>query len=188
MRVVVAAALAGVVAIGAAAGGFYVAATTAPSGAAGLPFAHAGKPKAIPELRFLDGAGRTRSLGEFKGRFVLLNIWATWCAPCREEMPALDRLQTRLGGPDFEVVALSIDQQGLETVRKFFGETGIKSLQPFIDPSAQAAFKLGAPGVPSTLLVDRAGREVGRHSGPAKWDAPEIIDNLAHRIKEGSGR
>ena len=189
MRFRVAAALAGVVvAIGAAAGGLYVASTNAPSGAAGLPFARAAKPKAIPELQFLDGAGRTRSLSEFKGRFVLLNIWATWCAPCREEMPALDRLQAKLGGPDFEVVALSIDQQGAETVRKFFGEIGIKSLQLFVDPSAQAAFKLGAPGVPSTLLVDRAGREVGRHAGPAEWDAAEIVESLARRMKDGDRR
>lgn len=78
--------------------------------------------------------------------------------------------------------------QGAETVRKFFGETDIRSLQLFIDPSAQAAFKLGAPGVPSTLLVDRAGREVGRHAGPAKWDAPEVVEDLARRMKEAGGR
>ncbi len=97
-------------------------------------------------------------------------------------MPALDRLQARLGGHDFEVVALSIDQQGPQAVRKFFDEMGIKALRLYIDPSAQAAFKLGVVGVPSTLLIDRGGREIGRHAGPAKWDAPEIVQDLERRI------
>lgn len=100
-------------------------------------------------------------------------------------MPALDRLQAKLGGADFEVVALSVDQQGPEAVRKFFEEIGIKQLERYIDPSAQTAFKLAAVGLPVTLLVDRRGREIGRHVGPAKWDAPEIVEDLQRRIAEG---
>lgn len=151
----------------------------------GLPFVRASAPRQLPELRFKDAAGKELSVEDFRGRMVLLNIWATWCTPCREEMPALDRLQAQLGGPEFEVVALSVDQQGAEPVRKFFSEVGIKALERYIDPSAQAAFKLGAVGLPATLLVDRRGREIGRHVGPAKWDAPEVVADLRRRIEEG---
>ena len=136
------------------------------------------KPKPLPELRFQDGAGRARSLDDFRGKVVLLNVWATWCTPCREEMPALDRLQAKLGGRDFEVVALSIDQQGAQVVRKFFDEVGIKSLELYVDPSAQAGFKLATVGLPTTVMVDRAGREVGRRVGPAEWDAPKLVEEL----------
>ena len=158
---------------------------SAPQAAAthGKPFARAAAPKDVPALEFVDGAGRTRSLADFKGRLVLLNLWATWCAPCREEMPALDRLQAKLGGPRFEVVALSIDQQGPQAARKFYSEVGVKSLALYVDRSAQAAFKLGAVGLPSTLLVDARGREIGRHVGPAKWDSPEVIAELGRRIE-----
>ena len=148
----------------------------------GTPFARAAKPKPIPELRFVDGAGRALTLGDFRGKVVLLNIWATWCAPCREEMPALDRLQAKMGGGRFQVVALSVDQQGAPIVRKFFAEVGIKALPLYIDPSAQAAFKLDAAGLPVTLLVDRGGREIGRHLGAVKWDAPEVVEQLRRAI------
>ncbi len=149
----------------------------------GIPFARAMTPKEIPALEFEDGAGGARSLSDFKGKLVLLNLWATWCAPCREEMPALDRLQAKLGGPRFEVIALSVDQQGPEMARKFFAEIGVKALPLYIDRTAQAAFKLGAVGLPSTLLLDARGREVGRHIGPAKWDSPEVGEELRRRIE-----
>ena len=139
--------------------------------------------KEVPNLPFQDGSGRQRTLAEFRGKVVLLNIWATWCAPCREEMPALDRLQAKLGGPEFEVVALSIDQQGPSVVRRFFDEVGIKALRLYVDPTAQAGFKLATVGVPATLLVDRGGREVWRRVGPAKWDAPEVADELRRAIE-----
>jgi len=166
------------VAIAAASAGIFVAYHQT----SGLPFARAGKPKPIPELRFVDGAGRALTLGDFRGKLVLLNIWATWCAPCREEMPALDRLQAQLGGERFQVVALSVDPQGAPIARKFYGEVGIKALPLYIDPTAKAAFTLDAPGLPATLLVDRTGREVGRHLGAVKWDAPEVVEQLRRAI------
>jgi thiol-disulfide isomerase/thioredoxin len=150
-----------------------------------VPFARAFAPKPLPDLSFQDSVGNERTIGDFRGRMVLLNIWATWCTPCREEMPALDRLQAQFGGPEFQVIAISVDQQGAEPVQKFFSEIGIKALERYIDPAAQAAFKLGAVGLPATLLVDRRGREIGRHVGPAKWDAPEIVAHLRGRIEEG---
>lgn len=132
-------------------------------------------PVAVPEIAFADGAGTPRSLTDFRGKIVLLNIWATWCVPCRTEMPTLDRLQGELGGPGFEVVALSIDRNGPDAVRKFYAEIGVKHLAVNVDASSQAAFSLGAVGLPATLLIDRNGMEIGRLIGPAEWDAPEMV-------------
>lgn len=173
MRFGAAAALVGVAAV-AAGVGIYLA----------LPQKEPGsKSKPLPELRFQDGEGKARSLADFRGKVVLLNIWATWCTPCREEMPALDRLQAKLGGPDFEVVALSIDQQGAQAVRRFYDEVGVKALALYVDPSAQTGFKLATVGLPTTVIVDRAGREVGRRVGPAEWDAPKLVDELRGMIE-----
>ena len=84
-------------------------------------------PAAVPEISFADGAGQSKTLADYSGKVVLLNVWATWCAPCRKEMPTLDRLQAKLGGPDFEVVALSMDRKGPDAVKKFFAETGVNT-------------------------------------------------------------
>lgn len=166
--------IAAAVALVAIAAGAYVAYWQAGSG----PFGRATSPKAIPDLRFVDGAGRAQTLADFRGKVVLLNVWATWCEPCREEMPTLDRLQARLGGDRFQVVALSVDQQGAAIARKFYEQFAIKALALYIDPTAKAAFVLDAPGLPVSLLVDRQGREIGRHLGALKWDAPEVVERL----------
>jgi thiol-disulfide isomerase/thioredoxin len=135
-------------------------------------------PVPVPDVAFSDETGAARSLTDFRGKFVLLNIWATWCVPCRTEMPTLDRLQGLLGGPDFEVVALSIDRSGPEVVRRFFDEIGVQCLAVNIDTSSRAAFSLGAVGLPATLLINRDGMEVGRLIGPAEWDAEEMVSVL----------
>ncbi|MBV9361289.1 MAG: TlpA family protein disulfide reductase [Betaproteobacteria bacterium] len=142
------------------------------------PFARRQSPKVIPELRFVDATGHAKTLADFRGKVVLLNVWATWCEPCREEMPALDRLQAQLGGDRFQVLALSVDQQGAAIARKFYDEVAIKALPLYVDPTAKAAFVLNAPGLPVTLLVDRNGHEIGRHLGAVKWDAPEVVERL----------
>jgi thiol-disulfide isomerase/thioredoxin len=131
--------------------------------------------QALPEIRFLDGEGRSRSLADFRGKVVLLNLWATWCAPCREEMPSLDRLQQALGPDGFEVLALSLDAGGAEAVRRFYAETGVRSLAVYVDPTMKATTALRALGVPTTILVDRDGAERWRKTGPAHWDAPEFV-------------
>lgn len=128
----------------------------------------------VPALHFTDAEGATVSLGDFRGKTVLLNIWATWCVPCRKEMPALDRLQARLGGTDFEVVALSIDRGGLGAVRPFYEEIGIANLAIYLDEGDAAMRALGITGIPTTLLIDRDGRELRRWIGPAEWDSPEM--------------
>jgi thiol-disulfide isomerase/thioredoxin len=132
-------------------------------------------PREINALAFVDEQGRQLDLAGFRGRTVLLNLWATWCPPCRHEMPTLDRLQEKLGDATFEVVALSIDQGGVEPVSKFYGDIGIRNLAIYLDTSSQALVTLRVRGIPTTLLIDRAGREIGRVVGPAEWDTPEMI-------------
>lgn len=140
------------------------------------------QPRAVPGLRFVDGDGRAHSLADFRGKPLLLNIWATWCAPCRKEMPSLDRLQNKLGASQLLVLPLSIDRQGLPVVRKFYAELGLASLGMYLDQSGKAASELNTIGIPTTLLIDRDGREIGRKVGPAEWDSPEIVALLRDRL------
>ena len=140
------------------------------------------EPRPVPELHFVDGAGQPRTLADFRGKVVLLNLWATWCVPCREEMPALARLQARLGGPHFEVLALAIDKKGLPAVQAFYAELGLKALAIYVDGSERAASQLGALGLPTTLLVDAQGNEIGRAVGPREWDAPAAVAEIERRI------
>ena len=135
-------------------------------------------PKPLAPISFVDEQGQAHSLSDFKGKVVVLNVWATWCVPCRTEMPTLDRLQAVLGGADFEVVPVSIDRGGLGIVGKFFTEIGVSHLAKFIDTSGQVLRGIGAVGLPTTLIVDRAGNEVGCVVGPAEWDASEVVELL----------
>jgi thiol-disulfide isomerase/thioredoxin len=144
--------------------------------------------KPIAALGFKDADGSARTLADFNGKVVLLNIWATWCIPCRKEMPALDRLQAHLGGPDLEVVPLSIDRGGIEVIRKFYDETGITHLAMYVDASGQAVQQLRVVGLPTTFLIDRAGLERGFVIGPAEWDSPEIADFLSGEIANTNAR
>jgi thiol-disulfide isomerase/thioredoxin len=144
-------------------------------------------PKPVATVAFEDAQGRSRTLADFKGKVVLLNIWATWCIPCRKEMPALDRLQEAMGGPDFEVVAVSIDRGGIEKVRSFYAEIGLRNLAMHIDVSGQAPRAFGVVGLPTTLVIDRAGQELGRVIGPAEWDSSEIADSLKPIISKQTG-
>lgn len=128
----------------------------------------------LPPFPFKDGTGRTLSLAEFEGRVVLLNVWATWCAPCLVEMPTLDRLQEALGGDNFEVVALALDQSGTAAAKTMFVEKlKLSHLKFYVDESAKAARPLGVIGMPTTILIDRHGVELGRLSGPADWDSAQ---------------
>jgi thiol-disulfide isomerase/thioredoxin len=146
------------------------------------------QPKPVPEIQFQDGEGNDLTLANFHGKVVLLNIWATWCGPCREEMPTLDRLQAKLGGPDFEVLALSIDRDGITAITKFFGEVDVKHLTMYLDGSARAGPVLGAMGLPTSLLIDRDGQEIGRLVGPAEWDSPEMVDFIRSYLAKRSSQ
>ena len=136
-------------------------------------------PKPAVEVAFSSHDGKPLTLRDFRGKTVLLNLWATWCAPCRAEMPALDRLQQELGGTDFEVVSVNIDTNRLDRPRAFLNEVGVKKLSYYSDQSG-AIFadlkKAGkAFGMPTTLLIDKAGCELGVMAGPAEWSSPDAL-------------
>jgi thiol-disulfide isomerase/thioredoxin len=133
------------------------------------------KPLDLGEVSFADGEGAAKSLKDWQGKVVLLNIWATWCVPCREEMATLDRLQADLGGNDFQVVAVNIDRGGADKPRSFLAETGATHLSLYTDPSGKLFSKVKAVGMPTTLLLDREGREIGRLVGPANWASPDAL-------------
>ena len=141
------------------------------------------QPRPLPEIRFQDDQGHDLTLAEFRGRAVLLNLWATWCVPCRQEMPTLDRLEARLGGKDFLVIALSIDRKGVDAVRDFYREVGVEKLAIYLDPSGKGSRGLAIPGVPATLLIDQEGREVARKMGAAEWDGPEMVWLIERTIR-----
>lgn len=133
------------------------------------------QPEQVPDISFKDGNGQAKTLADFKGKTVLLNLWATWCGPCREEMPALDRLQEQLGGDKFEVVALSVDRGGAEKSQEFLDQIKVKNLRLYTDESSRATTPLKVIGMPTTLLIDAQGREIGRLIGPAEWDSADAV-------------
>jgi thiol-disulfide isomerase/thioredoxin len=148
------------------------------------------QPRDLPETRFQDDQGRDLTLADFRGRVILLNVWATWCVPCRKEMPTLDRLQAQLGGKDFLVMALSIDREGVAAVKRFYQELGLEKLGIYVDPSGKGSRSLAIPGVPTTLLIDRESREVARKMGAAEWDSSEmgsLIERTMHGRSASNG-
>jgi thiol-disulfide isomerase/thioredoxin len=146
-------------------------------------------PFRVPELAFKDARGRDRTLADWRGRTVLLNLWATWCVPCRREMPALDALQADLGGPDFEVVAVNIDTRDPEKVPAFLKDIGVKHLAYYSDQSAKVFqdLKLAgkAFGMPTTLIIDRVGCEIGEMAGPAQWASADGIKLVSAALDSG---
>jgi thiol-disulfide isomerase/thioredoxin len=129
--------------------------------------------KEITPFTFANEKGETIDLSKWKGRVVLLNLWATWCTPCKKEMPDLAKLQTALGSKDFEVVALSVDRKGLDASKAFLTEIGASNLAAYIEPEAKSLAALQALGLPATVLIDRQGKEAGRILGPAEWASPD---------------
>ena len=148
------------------------------------------QPKPLVELAFVAEGGMPKKMSDFLGKTVLLNLWATWCVPCREEMPALDKLQARLGGENFEVVAISIDTARLERRKSFLDEAGVKSLGFYADPTAevfQVLKKAGkVVGLPTTILVDSDGCEIGHMPGAADWASEDAIRLISAALRGGS--
>jgi thiol-disulfide isomerase/thioredoxin len=140
------------------------------------------QPVDLPPLTFTGVDGKAISLADFSGKIVLLNIWATWCVPCREEMPALDNLDTKLGGKDFQVVAVNIDKGGPDKAAAFLKETGATHLALYTDPSGKLFATLKAVGMPTTLIIDRHGKEIARLVGPADWASPEAVKMIEAAI------
>src|SRR5579872_1353945 len=144
------------------------------------------RPFRVPNLTFKDAGGNEHSLADWRGRTVLFNLWATWCIPCRKEMPALDALQAELGGPDFDVVAVNIDTRDPARPLAFLKQVGITRLSYFTDPSAKVFQELKvagkAFGMPTTLLVDRSGCEIGEMAGPDEWASPDGVKLMTAAI------
>ena len=136
-------------------------------------------PLRLPDLTFDDADGKPRKLSDWRGRTVLVNLWATWCVPCRKEMPALDRLQTKLGGKDFEVVAINIDTRDAEKPKIFLKEANLTRLSYFSDQKAKVFQDLKAVGralgMPTSVLVDGQGCEIATIAGPAEWDSDDAV-------------
>jgi thiol-disulfide isomerase/thioredoxin len=137
------------------------------------------RPLRLPDLALRDASGQEHRLSEWRGRTVLLNLWATWCIPCRKEMPALDALEAKLGGPAFQVVAINIDTRDLDKPKNWLKEAGIDRLTYYADPSAKVFQELKvvgrATGMPTTILVDPAGCELGTLAGPAEWASTDAV-------------
>jgi thiol-disulfide isomerase/thioredoxin len=150
-------------------------------------------PLKLPDIGFHDAAGKPVTLEHWRGRTVLLNLWATWCVPCRKEMPSLEALERKLGGPDFEVVTVNIDTRDPEKPKAWLKEVGIDKLAYYADPSAKVFQDLKAVGrafgMPTTVLVDPKGCEIGTIAGPAEWaseDAVKLIEAALKGAKSGS--
>ena len=146
----------------------------------------ADKPRRVPDLAFQDRAGQPLALSHWRGRVVLLNLWATWCVPCRKEMPALDGLQAKLGGPRFEVVAVNIDTRDPDKPRDWLKEVGVTHLGYYADQSAKVFQDLKAVGrafgMPTTLIVDPQGCELATLAGPAEWASEDAVKLIAATI------
>ncbi len=143
----------------------------------GLEVVRPHPPSVLPPLSFVDGNGKAATLDGIRaaegGNAVLLNLWATWCVPCVAEMPALDSLSRALQPARVTVLTVSLDHGGAEQVRAFYAAHAIRSLPVLLDPHSTSLAALGLDGIPTTLLVDRAGREVARVSGSVDWAAPD---------------
>jgi thiol-disulfide isomerase/thioredoxin len=139
----------------------------------------ANAPKSLPVLAFKDASGTTRSLADWRGRTVLVNLWATWCVPCRKEMPALDALQAKLGGADFEVVSINIDTRDTDKPKDWLKNAGVHTLAYYADNSAKVFQDLKAVGkafgMPTTLIVDPNGCELAYLAGPAEWASGDAV-------------
>ena len=140
--------------------------------------------KPLAAFTFKDATGKDLDLSAWKGHVVLLNLWATWCAPCRKEMPDIAKLQKDLGGADFEVVALSVDRKGLEASQAFLKEIGADSLKTYTDQESKSLAAIQALGLPASVLIDRNGMEAARILGPAQWASPEAEAMIKALIAE----
>jgi thiol-disulfide isomerase/thioredoxin len=160
-----------------------VVARGAPQDAALGEFTPLDPPRPAPPLAFAERGGVTRELADFRGHWLLVNLWATWCAPCVREMPSLDRLQARLG-ERIRVLAISEDRKGPEVVDPFLGSLDLKSLAIYLDPAAQAQQAFGIRGLPTSFLIDPAGALRGKLEGAAEWDSPKMLALIEHYLAQ----
>lgn len=153
------------------------------SAEAALGYQRTDPPVALRGVRFTDAQGAPVTLADKRGRVVLMNFWATWCAPCVREMPSLGRLQANFDKSVFEVVLISEDRDA-GVIEPFYQRLGLDNLAAYHDPRARLTRQLSVAGLPTTILIDRNGNEVGRVIGPAEWDSPAAIE-LIRRYTDG---
>jgi len=146
-------------------------------------FVPASPPWTAPQASFADARGRTFSLTDFAGKPVLVNFWATWCAPCRKEMPSLERLQTRLGDK-LAILAISQDSGGEKAVAPFVARYGLKALSTYLDPTSAVGRAFKVDGLPTSFLVDRQGRVVGQVVGEAQWDSSKMLSIIEPLLRQ----
>lgn len=132
-------------------------------------------PVVLPTLNFKNAAGKDLTLGDFRGKVLFLNLWATWCGPCRHEMPSIDKLQAKLGSNEFQVLAISVDRAGPKKAQAFLDDIKAENLELLIDKTAKISRKLRARGLPVSLIIDRQGREIARLTGPADWASDDAF-------------
>jgi thiol-disulfide isomerase/thioredoxin len=135
-------------------------------------------PRRVTDFTFSDGSGRSLTLAHFRGTFILVNVWATWCSPCKEEMASLNHLALLFANKNIKIVPISIDVSGALTVRSFYERLGLNNLSIYVDPSKNVMDAFGIAGIPTTLMISSDGREIGRMVGPAQWDAPESVKRI----------
>jgi thiol-disulfide isomerase/thioredoxin len=138
-------------------------------------------PGPVPEAVLLDAEDGTHALADYKGKWVVLNFWATWCAPCREEMPSLDRLQAAM--PEIAVVPVATGRNAVEGIKRFFEEAGVKSLPILRDPQSDLSRAMHVIGLPVTVILNPEGQEVARLIGDAEWDSDSAKAILAALVK-----
>ncbi len=132
-------------------------------------------PKEIPQIPFQSEDGGTATLADYRGKIVVVNFWATWCAPCRKEMPTLSDLQARLGGPGFQVLTIAIGRNPPPAMKAFFDEIGVDNLPLHRDPKMALSRAMGVLGLPVTVILDRQGREIARLTGDAQWNSDTAL-------------
>ncbi|TYO90863.1 TlpA family protein disulfide reductase [Oceanicella actignis] len=153
-----------------------------------LAFHASPRPPVTAEFAAPDGA--RASFADFAGKITLVNFWATWCPPCRKEMPSLDRLRALAASDEVEVVAVNVERRGRKKAAEFFAQNGIDSLAPYADETGALPPEMGILGIPVTVILDREGREIARLQGEARWDAPEVVAllrELAQMTRPGAG-
>ncbi len=150
-------------------------------------FRPAEPPRPVPEEPFFDAQGAPRTISDYRGHGVVLNFWATWCGPCVREMPSLDRLAAKVSDDGIVVLALSEDRKGAEVIEPFYNEHGIVNLSVLIDRRGRMSRRLSVSGLPTTVLIDPEGREMGRVVGPEEWDTPAAVAFLRRCIGAASG-
>ncbi len=143
------------------------------------------EPMVLPETEFADLEGGTHSLADYRGKWLVLNFWATWCAPCREEMPTLSALQDQLGGEDFAVITLATGRNPPPAITRFFEEAGVTNLPYFIDPRHDLARPMGVMGLPVTVIIDPEGREIARLMGEATWNDENALAIFSALMGDG---